>query len=143
MRGMQTAAATAHRHLNSESVKIKASRQTSENTSSLWSVSEIARAVNGRIAKWVRLRGVIGNRVWHNWEKGFVQNSDGLFYSPACKQLVGVTGSVVETGTMSMIALALQSSKKPVYQSHGNRNNRIDGDGDEWQGRAIGACEDG
>ncbi|KAL6189675.1 hypothetical protein ACLB2K_036078 [Fragaria x ananassa] len=44
---------------------------------------------------------------------------------PACKELVGVTGSVVKTGTKSMIALALQSSKKPVYQSHGNWNNRI------------------
>lgn len=80
--------------------------------------------------------GVIGNRVCENWDKGFVEIEGDSVVSLTkmasyarhrrfTGQVVGVTGSVGKTSTKSMIALALQSLENPVYQSHGNWNNRI------------------
>lgn len=79
--------------------------------------------------------GVIGNRVFPEWDKGFVvvngDTTDSLI-EMACHarkrfsgELIGVCGSVGKTTTRSMIALALGALGEEVYQTSANFNNRI------------------
>ncbi|KAK4743033.1 hypothetical protein SAY87_001034 [Trapa incisa] len=151
-----------------------ASNASSTASLALWTASEIAEAVGGRIVKWgppgtvssdtrtlrpgqwffaiagkkfdahdfvnPQLRdkgcvGVIGNKVCHGWDGGFVQvggdsvgsltrmgsYARGRFFGP----VIGVTGSVGKTTTKTMIALILEGSNHKVYQSPGNWNNQI------------------
>ncbi|KAA8541465.1 hypothetical protein F0562_025428 [Nyssa sinensis] len=141
--------------------------------SPLWTVSEIAEAVNGRIVEWgppgtistdtrtlengqwffaisgtsfdahdfitpelytKGCIGVIGNWVYDNWDRGFVQVEGNTLFAlekmaiyarnrfHGC--LIGLTGSVGKTTTRTMIALALETLG-PVHQTHGNWNTRI------------------
>ncbi|KAH9289451.1 hypothetical protein KI387_033568 [Taxus chinensis] len=79
--------------------------------------------------------GVVGNRVFEGWPRGFVKVEGNntlialqkLGFSARKKfkgPVVGITGSVGKTTTRAMIALALESLGQ-IHQTSGNQNNHI------------------